>query len=99
MSADELNPDSMEDKYDDEALPEEGGMTFLEHLEEFRWTVGRSLLAFVIGVVVVFVFNRDIAELMQMPLQKAYGSAEVAKDNLITYKAMGVISVFLQIAM
>lgn len=101
--------DSYEDEYAyeydydglDDAVAEarERGMSFIEHLEEFRWTVARSLIAFVIGVVVVLVFNRDIAELMQMPLHKAYGSAEVAKDNLITYKAMGVISVFFQIAL
>jgi hypothetical protein len=28
---------------------EGGGMSFLEHLEDFRWTVGRSLLAFATG--------------------------------------------------
>lgn len=99
MSEDEIDPNWNEDAPEVDSLHEERGMSFLEHLEEFRWTVARSLLAFIVGVVVVFVFNRDIAELMQMPLHHAYGSAEVAKDNLITYKAMGVISVFLQIAL
>ncbi len=99
MSLDEPDPEWREETEESGALPEAGGMTFLEHLEEFRWTVARSLLAFIIGVAVVFFFNRYIADLMQMPLHKAYGSAEVAKDNLITYKAMGVISVFLQIAL
>ena len=75
------------------------GMSFLEHLEEFRWTVARSLLALVVGVVVVLIFHQSIAEWMQFPLHQAYGSAEVARENLITYKAMGVISVFLQIAL
>ena len=74
-------------------------MSFLEHLEEFRGTVARSGLAFIIGLVVVLIFNRNIAEFLQMPLEHAYGSAELAKENLITYKAMGVISVFFQIAL
>lgn len=99
MSSYEPDGDCLEDRPEDETFSEDKGMSFLEHLEEFRWTVGRILLAFIIGVAVVVVFNREIAELMQMPLHKAYGSAEVAKDNLITYKAMGVISVFLQIAL
>ena len=43
--------DSSFDDYDsdwnhDNDPAEEGGMSFLEHLEEFRWTVGRSILAF-----------------------------------------------------
>ena len=76
-----------------------GAMSFLEHLEEFRWTVARSVLAFIVGVIVVAIFHKQIAVLMQMPLFKAYGSAEVARENLITYKAMGVISVFFQIAL
>ncbi|HKK17533.1 MAG TPA: twin-arginine translocase subunit TatC [Opitutales bacterium] len=78
---------------------EEEGMSFLEHLEEFRWTIARSVIAFIIGVVVVAVFHKAIAEFIQLPLHKAYGSAEVARQNLITYKAMGVISVFFQIAL
>ncbi len=98
--------DDYSEGYDDYAYDEpdadeeaEGGMSFLEHLEEFRWTVARSLLAFVIGVVVVVIFHKQIAVFMQMPLHKAYGSAEVARENLITYKAMGVISVFFQVAL
>ncbi|MGB1127496.1 MAG: twin-arginine translocase subunit TatC [Opitutales bacterium] len=75
------------------------GMSFLDHLEEFRWTLARSVLAFIAGVAVVVIFHQDIAQLLQRPLHSAYGSAEVARDNLITYKAMGVISVFLQIAL
>jgi|GEM_PF-207985 sec-independent protein translocase protein TatC len=75
------------------------GMSFLEHLEEFRWTVARSAIAFIIGVAVVVIFHKDIAQWIQFPLNKAYGSAEVAAKNLITYKAMGVITVFFQIAL
>jgi len=78
---------------------EEEGMSFLEHLEEFRWTVARSVIAFIVGVAVVVVFHQDIAQWIQYPLNQAYGSAEVAAKNLITYKAMGVISVFFQIAL
>jgi sec-independent protein translocase protein TatC len=88
-----------EDDDDSEADDEEGGMSFLEHLEEFRWTIARSVLAFIVGVVVVVVFHKVIADWIQMPLNRAYGSAEVAGQNLITYKAMGVITVFFQIAL
>ncbi len=84
---------------DAEALePSEEGMSFLEHLEEFRWTVGRSLLAFIVGIGLATLFIGDIAEFLKMPIVVAYGSVELADENLITYRPMGVISVFIQIA-
>ena len=69
------------------------GMTFLEHLEEFRWTLGRSCLAFIVGVILVILFMKDVSVFLQLPLLKAYGSAELLDQNLITYRPMGVISV------
>ena len=74
------------------------GMTFLEHLEEFRWTLGRSCLAFIIGVILVIWFMKDVSVFLQLPLLKAYGSAELLDQNLITYRPMGVISVYIQVA-
>ena len=74
------------------------GMSFLEHLEDFRWTVGRSLLAFIVGILLATVFIGNIAEILKFPIISAYGSVELANANLITYRPMGVISVFIQIA-
>jgi sec-independent protein translocase protein TatC len=74
------------------------GMGFLEHLEEFRWTVGRSLLAFIVGIVLAALFIGEIAQFLKLPIVTAYGSVELADENLITYRPMGVISVFIQIA-
>lgn len=78
---------------------EEGGMSFLEHLEEFRWTVGRSILAFLVGVFVIGFMMPDVGAFLQLPLVKAYGSAELVGEKLITYKPMGVFSVFIQVAL
>lgn len=91
--------DDMDDGYFDDEGSAERGMTFLEHLEDFRWTVAKSLLAFVIGVGLVAIFIGQIAEFLQMPLLRAYGSAELMQENLKTYRPMGVISVFIQIAL
>jgi len=77
---------------------EEEGMSFLEHLEEFRWTVGRSLLAFFVGIALAAIFIGDIAQILKYPIISAYGSVALAEENLITYRPMGVISVFIQIA-
>ena len=101
--SDEYDWDHEEDEYDwdsDLALDEaEEGMSFLGHLEEFRWTVGRSVLAFLVGVIIVACLMPHVGAFLQMPLVKAYGSAELVQNNLITYKPMGVFSVFIQIAL
>ncbi|NCG08858.1 MAG: twin-arginine translocase subunit TatC [Verrucomicrobia bacterium] len=91
-----------EDLFPEESVAVDGGkdsMSFLEHMEDFRWTVARSLLAFVLGVVVVVVLMPKIGGLLQMPLVQAYGSPDLVAQKLITYKPMGVFSVFIQIAL
>ena len=87
-----------DDEYEELKVSEGGGMSFLEHLEDFRWTVGRSVLAFITGIVLATLFIGDIADFLKLPIVTAYGSAEMADENLITYRPMGVISVFIQIA-
>ncbi|MGJ8640423.1 MAG: twin-arginine translocase subunit TatC [Opitutaceae bacterium] len=77
----------------------EAGMSFLEHLEEFRWTIGRSVLAFIVGAVIVIFFIRDVSGFLQMPLLTAYGSFEELEKNLITYRPMGVFSVLFQVVL
>ena len=89
------------DPYEGSLLDSESdsqGMSFLEHLEEFRWTVGRILLAFALGITLATFFIGEIADLLKFPITFAYGSSELVDDNLITYRPMGVISVFIQIA-
>lgn len=94
-----MSHDPYSDDEPDESPESRGdGMSFLQHLEEFRWTVGRSLIAFFIGIGLATVFIGDVASLLKYPIVAAYGSAELADENLITYRPMGVISVFIQIA-
>lgn len=94
----DLSNDLLEDDYVEEADSEEG-MSFIAHMEEFRWTVARSLIAFIIGVLLVVLLMPKIGDFLQMPLIQAYGSAELVQQKLITYKPMGVFSVFIQIAL
>ena len=44
---------------------------FLEHLEELRWTILKSVVALVIGVVVCFLITPQILDLMMGPLMQA----------------------------
>lgn len=91
-----------EDLFPEESVSieeEKDSMSFLEHMEEFRWTVARSLLAFIFGIVVVVLLMPKIGGFLQMPLVQAYGSPDLVAQKLITYKPMGVFSVFIQIAL
>lgn len=46
-------------------------MHFLEHLEELRWVILKSVVAFIIGCIGVAIFMQDSVKLLQMPLIKA----------------------------
>jgi sec-independent protein translocase protein TatC len=53
----------MRDKHPDE-------MTFLEHLEEFRWRLIKSLVAVLVGAVITFLFIEQIIDLLILPVRK-----------------------------
>lgn len=74
-----------------------GEMSFLDHLEEFRWTIARSIVAFFIGAILVACFIGDLTEFLQIPLNQAYGSIDDARQQLVTKSPMGVFSVLLQV--
>tara|TARA_B100001248_G_scaffold254491_1_gene232935 strand:+ start:1454 stop:2833 length:1380 start_codon:yes stop_codon:yes gene_type:complete len=54
---------------DSKADPNE--MHFLEHLEELRWVILKSVVAFLVGCIGVAIFMQDSVKLLQMPLIKA----------------------------
>ncbi|MEE8479069.1 MAG: twin-arginine translocase subunit TatC, partial [Candidatus Neomarinimicrobiota bacterium] len=45
-------------------------MGFLDHLEEFRWRIIKSLAAVVIGAIISFVFIDNIMEILVAPTLK-----------------------------
>jgi Tat protein translocase TatC len=46
-------------------------MHFLEHLEELRWVILKSAVAFLVGCIGVAIFMQDSVKLLQIPLIKA----------------------------
>jgi len=46
---------------------DEKTMPFLEHLEELRWTLLRSLLAVFIGAIICFIFSKQIVDFLRLP--------------------------------
>ena len=63
-SASQDKSDAAEDR-DPSALP------FLQHLEELRWSILKSVVALVIGVVACFLVTPQILDLMMFPLVRA----------------------------
>jgi sec-independent protein translocase protein TatC len=70
----------------------ESEMTFLEHLEEFRWRVIYSLIGIVIATVVAWVFIDFLVEkVLLLP-------ASEAKIQLQNLKPFGQLFIYLQVA-
>jgi len=70
-------PDDPDDEEEDEQEPkkpkkgqkkvDEKKMPFLDHLEELRWTLMRSLLAIFLGAVISFIFSKQIVDFLRFP--------------------------------
>lgn len=74
------------------------GMTLLEHLEDLRWTIFKSLIAFGIGCGLVMAFLTAFAKLLLWPYEFATrGYEHVTMDGLINTSFLGVFSVIFQL--
>lgn len=74
-------------------------MTFLEHLEEMRWTIAKCLGTFLVACVLIGVFLPQFAHLALWPYEYAVSGleGEDPRANLINTSFMGVFSVILQL--
>lgn len=72
-------------------------MHFIDHLEEFRWVVVRSLLAFLISCTVVGVFLTVSAGFLARPLEIATSKLGTELGSLVTISPLGAFTVLLQI--
>ena len=79
----------------DEAI-EEGHMTFLEHLEELRVVIFKSVVAFLSAFILVAIFFRQITGLLRTPVEKAMANHGVT-EALVTTSPFGVFSFLLQL--
>jgi sec-independent protein translocase protein TatC len=55
---------------DDEEEDNDSSMTLIEHLEELRWRIFKSIIAIAVGAVVAFLFRIQILTLLEFPLPK-----------------------------
>ena len=64
VSPEQENKDTTKEK---KTPNKEKKMSFLEHLEELRWTILKSLAAIVIGAIVCFFFSEQIIHFLRKP--------------------------------
>src|SRR2546421_12381972 len=57
----------------EEHVEEEGGpvKSFLEHLEDLRWVLIKSLAALAVGVLICLIAGDKVIEILRRPLEKA----------------------------
>ena len=76
---------------------EESGMSLMDHLEELRWRIFKSLIAITVGAIVAFIFRGYIVDFLKQPLplqhQKLYmtGITESFTVFLMVSIAAGLI--------
>jgi len=76
----------------------DGEMTFLEHLEELRFTLARCIGAFAVGVLILIFFLPNLTDFLRLPFIWAQSSADPEMlEGLFSRRPMGVFSVMLQV--
>jgi len=79
-------------------LRSDGEMTFLEHLDELRFTLAPCIGAFALGVIVLAFFLPSLTDFLRLPFVWAQGTAdEDALKGLLSLKPMAVFTVMLQV--
>lgn len=85
----------------DEETPEEesggGAMSFLEHLEELRWTLMKCAAAFILACIVLAFFVFQFADLLRWPYDFAMAKFDGVEDKLYVRSFMGAFSVMFQL--
>lgn len=72
---------------------EEGSMTFLDHLEDLRWTIGRSVIAFFSACLLVGIFLHQFSSWLRWPYIFAISGRDIEMSGLINTSILGVFSV------
>lgn len=83
------NPDP--DNEEDSA--EKDQMTFLDHLEDLRWTLFKSFCAFGIACILIGIFLAQFSDLLRWPYDFAVSGRDIEMKGLINTSILGVFSV------
>jgi sec-independent protein translocase protein TatC len=79
--------------------PDKKVMGFLDHLEELRWTLIKSAIAFAVFVTLIAFFIDDFARVLNWPLARVRADYPKMNTDLITNSPMGVFTVIIDICL
>jgi sec-independent protein translocase protein TatC len=81
MATTKMTTPTPQSKHDDDE--ELSTMSLIEHLEELRWRIFKSLIAVVGGAIIAFVFRNQIMDILQAPLPEQANTLK-AGHKLVT---------------
>lgn len=90
-------PDEPELDQDEVAESEPGSMGFLDHLEELRWTLVKSLASFLIACTLIGIFVFQFADLLRWPYEFATAGRPDHNDDLYVRNFLGSFAVMFQL--
>lgn len=100
MATGKINQQSRLTSIDDDNTEEEeddpSAMSLVDHLEELRWRIFKSLIAIAVGGIVAFIFRNQIIQFLEIPLPTQQADA-IGHKLIVTGLAEG-FTVFLKMA-
>lgn len=88
-------PPTLDDVDPDNPADDDSGdqMTFLDHLEDLRWTLFKSFCAFAIACLLIGIFLAQFSDLLRWPYEFAVSGRDLEMKGLINTSILGVFSV------
>ena len=87
---------TVNDSIIEEEETEESSMTLVEHLEELRWRIIKSLVAITVAAIVAFIFRIQIMKFLTLPLPKTADS--LTKGQLVVTGVGEGFTIYLKLA-
>jgi sec-independent protein translocase protein TatC len=96
---DQQDPMATVDDYstDEEEELDESAMSLVDHLEELRWRIFKSIIAIVVGAIGAFFFRVQIMTFLTWPLPKT--ADQIGKGKLIVTGLAEGFTVFLKLSL
>ncbi|HLJ33538.1 MAG TPA: twin-arginine translocase subunit TatC [Ktedonobacteraceae bacterium] len=89
---------SLWDDDDEDSANDPSAMTLVDHLEELRWRIFKSIIAIAVASIIAFVFREQIIQILTYPLPAAQADVLGKDHKLIVTGLMEGFTVYLMIS-